>query len=161
MMSNLNNELRKRIIDGNFKSARRLAEILDRDQLEEFIISQPYDKNEYIIFYFFLEDWALEVEDDKLFVIISTLMASCLNWMPGAYNVALRYLKMAIKMNPNDVYYKQFMLLFYEIPERLITLEEAVGYAKEVLEVLPNDKASLRIIKRIEKRKKNHNEPTK
>lgn len=157
-MKAITKKLKEEIIKGEFREARKIANKLNDHDLEEFFLWQDYDKVEDIVFYLFLEDWALEVKDDKLLYLLSTLMASGLNWMPGAYYVALRHLKIAIEINSEDIYYKQFMLLFYEIPERLITLEEAEQYAREVLEVLPNDKASLKIIERLEKRNQNEQE---
>lgn len=153
-VDDFNNELKNRIIRGEFFEARKLAQKLKYDELRKFILSQECNEYKDVVFYFFLEEWAIDSQDDKLFELTSILMSFSLNWIPGAYNVALKHLQKAIEIQPENTDYKSEMLLFHEIPERLITLEEAGKYAQEVLEVYPDDKFAQRIMKRIENKKK-------
>lgn len=71
-----------------------------------------------------------------------------LNHLEGAYQAAFFHAKKAVGLSPNDISYKEYLLLFYEIPEQLLTKEEATDIAKEILEEDPENKVSLFVLKR-------------
>lgn len=146
------------IRNGKFYEAKKILELSNLEQLYTILMDLGFEKNTDFSPYFFVLELIFDNESDFLHSTAAALLGNPFCWMPGAYNIAKRHTQKAIELAPNNTLYKKRMLWFYEIPERLITLEEAVDYAKEVLEVFPKDSAALRIMKRLEKRKENNGE---
>ncbi|WP_278343214.1 hypothetical protein [Parageobacillus thermoglucosidasius] len=60
--------------------------------------------------------------------------------LPDAYASALYHAKRAVELSPEDVSLKEHLLLFYEIPEKLISKEEAKAIAQEILKIITDNK---------------------
>jgi tetratricopeptide (TPR) repeat protein len=127
---------------------------MTKDEVYAFFTSHHYKYEKEVVFYFFLEDWIFEEESAELHSTAAVMMSFGLNWMPGAYNVALRHLQRALELDPDNVSYKDLMLLFYEIPERLLTLEQAAKFAKDIIKEKPENLSAQRVLKRYQERSK-------
>jgi len=73
-------------------------------------------------------------------------MASALNHLQGAYLVALFHARQAVSLNPDDVGLWEYLLLFHDIPERLIGDDEAVQIAKRILTIKPESIVARRVV---------------
>ncbi|MCT0449651.1 hypothetical protein [Lactococcus lactis] len=142
--------LQEKILNGEFKEAKKIIKNISEKEFEQFMMSQPYDTEREISFYFFLIELLGEKEEAKLHNLASAIMGFGLNWFPGAYNVSMRHLQKAIQLNPENIDYKQGMLLYHDIPDHLLSKEDAIKYAKQVLEVNPSVKVAQDIINRYE-----------
>ena len=109
-----------------FKSLIRLAYQTEDTQVLKFV---QYLDNQY-------------PNDHELKYLIAEMIVSAFNYLPDGYKMAFEYAKSAIGLNVNDTSYKEFILLFYNIPDKLLSREEAEKYASEVLKVEPNNKAA-------------------
>lgn len=134
--SNLKNE----ILAGDFVQARKTVKTMPFREFYRFMMGQPYHSEKEVVFYFFMVDLIGEKEDAIYHNLASSIMAFGLTWMPGAYNVAMRHLQRAIQLSPDDIGYKQQMLLYNIIPDQLLPKEEALAYAKQVHEDDPLDR---------------------
>lgn len=140
------NKLKNEILKGEFELARKTMKSIPQREFEQFMMGQPYEDEKEIVFYFFLVDLIGEKEEVKYHMLASSIMAYRLNWMPGAYNVSMRHVQRAMKLEPDAIIHKKRMLLYYEIPERLISDENALCYAKKVHEVDPTYSTANHII---------------
>jgi hypothetical protein len=52
-----------------------------------------------------------------------------------------------MQLAPDDVEIKEYLLLFYNIPDKLINEEEASDLAREILERKPGSKVALEVLK--------------
>ena len=144
-------KLQKEILNGEFKQAKKIIRNISEPDFEQFMMSQPYDTEREIAFYFFVEDLLGQKEEARLHNLASSIMGFGLNWLPGAYNVSMRHLQKAIQLAPENLNYKQGMILYHNIPDRLLSKEDAIKYAKQVLEVDPSVKIAQDIIDRYNK----------
>ncbi|MCW6086064.1 MULTISPECIES: hypothetical protein [Clostridium] len=85
-------------------------------------------------------------ESSALHYIASELFSMPLCHVTGAYNSSLFHARRAIELDPNNISYKEYILLFYNLPEKLIGQYEAKKFAQEVIEKLPNSKVALYIL---------------
>lgn len=131
--------LKNEILSGDFVQARKTVKTMSFREFYRFMMGQPYHTEKEVVFYFFMVDLIGEKEDDEYHNLASIIMTFGLNWMPGAYNVAMCHLQRAIQLNPDNIGYKQEMLLFNIMPDQLLSKEEALAYAREVHEVDPLD----------------------
>lgn len=65
--------------------------------------------------------------------LTSVIMSTALCHIQGAYQTAFFHAKKAIELAPNDLNFKEFLLFFYVIPEKLLSHDEAMIIAKEIL----------------------------
>lgn len=131
---------------GDFKEAEKLFFKTDSTKVRDSLLRIGYDK-ESIVPYSFLCSLLIEHESSELHYLASELLSNPLCFLTGAYNAALYHARMAIELSPNDINYKEYILLFYNIPEKLITKEEAVSIATEILSVNPNSIVAKDILK--------------
>ncbi|QSO46734.1 tetratricopeptide repeat protein [Alicyclobacillus mengziensis] len=52
----------------------------------------------------------------------------------------------AIELSPDDVSLKEHLLLFHDIPEKLVTTEEARKIAEEIISVAPDSPTAKSIL---------------
>ena len=76
----------------------------------------------------------------------SELMVTALNVLPEAYDLAFKHARKAIALDPQDYALKEYMLLFYDIPDQLLDRDTAKRYAQEVLRINPYSEAARRVL---------------
>ncbi|WP_342601071.1 hypothetical protein MHB48_08740 [Psychrobacillus sp. FSL H8-0483] len=133
------------ILLGDFVKAKELASQMDMDSLRETLFLLAYD-NENIATYGFISYLLLEEETSEFHYIASYLFSMALNHLEGAYQTAFHHAKKATDLSPNDMSYKEYILFFNAIPDKLLGNEEALGIANEILKNEPNNKVALSVI---------------
>ncbi|WP_058487092.1 hypothetical protein [Defluviitalea phaphyphila] len=141
----MDEKIKKLILDGNFDEAQKIAKSFDIGYIRELLIDLCYE-TENIIVYSFVYNMLCKEESSELHYIASELLSMPLCHVTGAYNSALFHARRAIELDPNNISYKEYILLFYNLPERLISEYEAKKIAQEVIEKMPNSKAALDIL---------------
>ncbi|MCL2113280.1 MAG: hypothetical protein FWH31_04950 [Streptococcaceae bacterium] len=141
-------ELKENIVEGNFNIARRLAKTLSKEEFGNFMMGQPYDVESEVVFYFFLVDWLFEEESAELQELASAVMSFGLNWMPGAYSLGLGHMRRAMELDSDNLNYKQGILIFHDIPDRLLPKQEAIEISKEILSKDPSCAAAQNILQK-------------
>ena len=140
-------DFKQAIVRGDFSKAKHLSIHMNLEALTDTLYLIAYD-NETIAPYGFVNYLLLDKESSELHYLASYLLSMGLNHLEGAYQTAFFHAKKAVELSPNDNSYKEYLLLFYEIPEQLLTKEEATDIAKKILEKDPENKASLFVLKR-------------
>lgn len=57
----------------------------------------------------------------------------------------------AVKLEPENMDYKEGLLLFYAIPDKILDVDRAKKIAKEILDVDANNKTAINTLKSINK----------
>ncbi|BBW96444.1 hypothetical protein ACPVTF_08110 [Geobacillus icigianus] len=78
--------------------------------------------------------------------LASELLSTAFCHLPDAYASALYHAKRAVELSPEDVSLKEHLLLFHDIPEKLISKEEAKAIAQEILKIMPNSEAAKNVL---------------
>ena len=68
----------------------------------------------------------------------------------GAYWVAYRHTRRAIELEPENDRNKESLLSFYDIPDKILSMEEALKVAEEVLREKPDSIFALQKYKKIQ-----------
>lgn len=138
-------KLESLIILGNMKEAKDVFKEMNYAEARDVLLKIGYD-TEGITPYSFICSLLCEKESANLHYLASEILVNPLCFLVGVYNAALYHARRAVQLEPNDISIKEFLLLFYNIPEKLISREEAIEIAREVVNKVPNSKAALDIL---------------
>jgi len=138
-------KLKKHIIDGDFNLTRLLYDNKDYEVLEHDIHVIAYD-TENVATYFFILDLIFHKNQAQLHYIACSLLSNPLVYIPEAYYLAYNHILQAIELDSDNLKYKENLLLFYSIPDKILKREEAVEVANSILKIDPENKAANSII---------------
>nr|WP_106779158.1 hypothetical protein [Lysinibacillus timonensis] len=133
------------IVLGDFLKAKELASQMNTESLRDTLFLLAYD-NENIATYGFVSYLLLEEETSELHYIASYLFSMAFNHLEGAYQIAFHHAIKAAELSPNDMSYKEYLLFFNDIPDKLLGNKKALEIAKEILKKEPNNKAALSVV---------------
>lgn len=139
-------KLESLIILGNMEEAKNVFKKMDNVEARDVLLKIGYDM-ESITPYSFICSLLCEKESTNLHYLASEILVNPLCFIVGAYNAALYHARRAAQLEPNDISIKEYLLLFYNIPDKLISKEEAIEIARDVLNKIPNSKAAIDILK--------------
>ena len=77
--------------------------------------------------------------------IVIMLLLHPLCYLEGAYSVAFFHVKEEVRLNRNE-HTLTSLLFFYDIPEKLLSKNEAIEIAKEIILMNPNNSTALAIL---------------
>lgn len=145
---NIHKTLEKYILSGNFKKAKEISKLLNIDELEDYLARTAFDSCN-IMVYVFLCDILNEKESADIHYLASVILALAFPHIKGAYEGGYYHAKKAIKLDPDNIGFKEYMLFFYSgIPEPLLPKNEAISIAKEILKENPNHPTALDVLKK-------------
>lgn len=146
--NSIREDLKKAIVTGKFDDARTLIINFSTNELSE-VLCVIADDTKSIIVYTFICYLLIDKELPKYHIIAAEILSVPLFSIPGAYNTALYHVKRALELDPDNIYYKESLLFFYSIPDRLISRDEALEIAREIIKVDPTNVVALDIISEI------------
>lgn len=138
--------LKNSILSGDFETGEKICSNISYKDLEEELTRLAFDTEE-ISIYLFVLYLLHKHENADLDYIASELLVAVYTFLPGAYYLAYQHLLKACILEPNNYEYKESLLLFYEIPEKVIDKIQAREIAREVLKKKPNSEIARKIIK--------------
>lgn len=141
----LKDELKVLVSVGGFTKARELLKNMNIDEIRDALLELSYDTGS-IAPYSFICSILCDEESADFHYLASALLSISLNHLVGAYNAGLYHARRAVELAPEDASFKEYLLFFHNIPEELITKEEAIEIAKEVVKQIPNSKVALDIL---------------
>lgn len=133
------------ILRGDYKSANALASDMDMEILRDTLYLLAYDSGS-ITPYGFVNDLLLDEETSEIHYTASFLMSMALNHLEGAYKIAFYHANKAAELSPNDMSCQEYLLFFYAIPDKLVSNDEAIKIAKNILERDPKNMTVLSVI---------------
>ena len=140
--------LKSYILSGNFTKAKSITKSLETDELENYLVEIGYDTCN-IMVYVFLCDILNEKESADIHYVASVVLAIAFSHLEGAYEGGYYHAKKAIKLDSDNIGFKEHILFFYSgIPEPLLSKNEAISIAKEILKKSPKSIVALDILKK-------------
>ena len=124
--------LKRAILDNDFSKFESLIKDISKDTLRDVFMEISFDTVS-LLSYSIVCMLLIKNETADLHYLASEILFMPLCHLKGAYEAALYHTRKAIILNPDDITLKEFLLLFYEIPERLISKKEAKDVANEIL----------------------------
>ncbi|MEN2777190.1 hypothetical protein [Acetivibrio clariflavus] len=112
------------ILKGEFLKAKSIMECITKEQLEKALFEIGCDEGS-ICAYSFICFLLLENESVEYHCMASELLSIAFPHIYGGYQSALYHIRRAIELDPNDKELKRELLLFNDIPEKLVSDEEA------------------------------------
>jgi tetratricopeptide (TPR) repeat protein len=137
--------LKNFIIAGKFIEVHEELKKINFKELEDFLVELAYE-TESIAVYSFVSYLILTEENANNHYLASLLLSQPLSHLIGAYQAALYHAKRAIELAPKDTELKEYLLFFYELPDELMSREEAVAIAKEIIKINPKSRPALAIL---------------
>ncbi len=143
-MKKLSNEFELLILKGEFERAKKIVKKFSNKELKDILFQISYSSGS-IAPYGFICFLLQEYETSELHLMAAVLLSHGINHLPNAYNLALFHARRAVSLEPNSGN-KEFLLFFHELPEKLISDNDAIKIAKEILKETSNSKIAKEII---------------
>lgn len=143
---NPKDKLNYELINGNFFEAKFWASKLTDKEMFDCLMRIAFE-NQNILSYVFVT-YLISIDNTaELHSLASDILGSPLCHLNGAYQGALFHARRALELDPNNIRYKEWILFFYEIPDRLVSREEAEKIASDILKENPSNWAAQKIFK--------------
>lgn len=138
--------IKEYILSGNFEKAFREIDMDDFEEARQEVMEGAY-KTENIKFYDFLA-YIIEKHEGsaRMHYYASELIVAAFRYILDASHIAFKHARKAIELAPQDVSLKEYILLFYEMPDRLLEKSLAVQYARDILQADPQNQAARQIL---------------
>lgn len=133
------------IISLKFTEAKALVDGMTKDEFECSILELCY-KSENILYYSFVLDLLKSKETAFLHYIASIILSHPLCHLEGAYQAAYYHAKMAVEFDEVDVELKEYLLFFNDIPDKLLSNQEAKTLAEQILSLKPKSEVAKQYI---------------
>jgi hypothetical protein len=125
----------KALLDSHdFDTLYTAFEDKSEEQIADTLLVSAYD-DENLLTYTFSNYVLSKEQSSKWHYIASFLMAMAFNHLTYGYQVAYYHALKAVELNPSDVSLKEYILLFYSIPEKLLPEKMAVAFAHDISKV--------------------------
>jgi len=138
-------KLQEHILDGEFDLGRSLYKKENCEMLEHDILVIAYNTDN-IATYFFILYMIFHREEAELHFIACSLLINPFVYIQGAYYLAYDHILKASILDPHNLKYKENLLFFYHIPEKILGINEAINIANQILKVCPTSSAAKSII---------------
>jgi hypothetical protein len=103
-----------------------------------------------IALYTFICFLLLDNESAKLHHCASAMLSMALVSFEGAYSAGLLHARRALKLEPNNIKHKEWLLFFYGIPDKIMSNEEAFSIAQEILQTDSTNKIASKALEDIQ-----------
>ncbi|VAW58370.1 hypothetical protein MNBD_GAMMA11-1063 [hydrothermal vent metagenome] len=133
------------ILQGKFNEV--LLEHTDPTFLDkcELILAQAFETGS-LCFYGYFE-YLIKKENLAIYHYqASLILSSALCHYEGAYQLAYFHALEASNIEPVDVSYKEFLLFFYNTPEKLMSVDECQHYINEILKLDAENKTVINLL---------------
>jgi hypothetical protein len=141
----LKDKIHKLVLNNDFNELENLLENVDREELRSGILGFAF-QSQSIVAYTIPCMLLIKKDTAELHYIVAEVLATALCHLEGAYSSALCHARRAVELDPTDVSLKEFLLLFHDIPEKLISTEEAKKIAAEVIKEKPDSSSARDIL---------------
>lgn len=144
----MKNNLDRLIHLQRFDEAKKIVDSSDFDWFSEEIMYNAYEHST-VIYYDFLKYLISQNESLCLHDLAFSILVNPLCHLEGAYSNALRHARRCIELTgQNDVDYLAHLLFLYDVPDRIVSDEEATDIAKKILSLDPNNELAKEFLKK-------------
>lgn len=131
-------DIKRNLVALNFQQVDLLLNIYSEDEVESILLTLAYD-DDCLLVYTYLNSRLILEESSKLHYLASVVMSFALNHLKYGYQVSFYHAKRALELDSTDVKLKIYMLIFYSMPEKLLSHNEAIILAREIYDVDKNN----------------------
>lgn len=139
----MSEELKMNLLQGKYREVEEKCRHMNMTNIRDTIMTIAYD-TENICVYSFIQYMIRKTEKISWIELAIDVMLNPLCFVEGAYSVALFHARELLSITKN-VENLERILFFYNIPEKLVELEEARHIAKEILKLEPNNEIALKL----------------
>ncbi|RBP00218.1 hypothetical protein [Rossellomorea aquimaris] len=133
----MTNKLNEFIIKGHFEEAKEMTNELSYSELDEELMETAF-KDSSITNYAFIMSLLVEEETVELHEMAFRLMVVPLNYLDGAYYAALYHARRCVELTDRqDIGYLSNLLFLHQIPDKVVSEEEACDTARRILALDP------------------------
>jgi hypothetical protein len=148
-MNNIKNTLMQHIISGQYKEAKKVSfDSMTQKDFYNVIMSIGFS-TESIAIYTFICFLLKEYESAYLHQLAAVVISQGLSHLEGAYSSGLFHARRAVELAPNNISYKEYLLLFNAIPDKLLDDPEAKIIAEEIVSQDPTNSTARKTIDEI------------
>ncbi|MFI8578264.1 hypothetical protein ACIGEL_21615 [Rossellomorea aquimaris] len=134
----MTNKLNEFIIKGHFEEAKEMTNELSYSELDEELMETAF-KDSSITNYAFIMSLLVEEENVALHEMAFRLMAIPLSYLNGAYYAALYHARRCVELTDRqDIKYLSNLLFLHQIPDKVVSEEEAYDTARRMLALDPD-----------------------
>lgn len=137
--------LEKLIISLNFTEAKALVDSLNKVEIENYMLELCYE-SENILYYSFVFDMLKNKETSFIHYIASIILSQPLCHIEGAYQAAFYHAKKAVELDGGDIELKEYLLFFNDIPDKLLSNQEAKILSEEIINLNPKSEVAKQYI---------------
>lgn len=135
---NMTNKLNEFIIKGHFEKAKEMTNELSYSELDGKLMETAF-KDSSITNYAFIMSLLVEEEHVALHEMAFRLMVVPLSYLDGAYYAALYHARRCVELTDRqDIRYLSNLLFLHQIPDKVVSEEEAYDTAKRMLALDPD-----------------------
>lgn len=134
---NKENDFRSTILSLDFIKAKQFLPQYSSKELYDELMEIGFENNN-ILSYIFVSYLISCNEDAEYHSLASDILALPLCHYNGSYQASLFHARRALELDPSNIEYKEWILFFYGIPDKLVSREEAIAIAKEILTDKPD-----------------------
>lgn len=129
--------LKRKIYNGELLEAVELSRTISIDDLEESLMDWAFVEPSMIVYTFLCKRLEND-EDAALHSLTADILCHPLCHLDGAYRASFYHAKECVRLEPQNVSYKEFLLFFAGIPEKLLDQKLAIQLANDILQDHPN-----------------------
>lgn len=144
--------LKNSILNSEFDEAKKILLNYNEKEIIDIVSELAYDWDN-IGVYFFILDITFKENTAFWHGLASTILTIAFCYIPGAYYIAYKHMEKAIELDPSDISYKEGILLFYYVPDKVLDAKSAYKIAKEILEYDNTNNTAKHLIERIDEQK--------
>ncbi|MGD6846363.1 hypothetical protein [Rossellomorea aquimaris] len=134
----MTNKLNEFIIKGHFEKAKEMTNELSYSELDGKLMETAF-KDSSITNYAFIMSLLVEEEHVALHEMAFRLMVVPLSYLDGAYYAALYHARRCVELTDRqDIRYLSNLLFLHQIPDKVVSEEEAYDTAKRMLALDPD-----------------------
>jgi hypothetical protein len=141
------NEMLENINNKNYKLALKIFENSFNHIKEEFEM-KIYDNNNFNIFEF-IKYIGKHTSKEEIISFISIIFSTTLCHYKNGYKYGYYYANKLIKMNPQNIENWEWLLFFYDLPDKLMSKKKLNKILKKVLILDKNNKTTLKLLERM------------
>jgi hypothetical protein len=138
-------EIQKKMLSNDFSSIEKLLNNASRDEIKS-LIDIPFDTGG-IITYTIVCMMLIKKETSELHYRAAQILFLPLCYLEGAYSAALYHIRRAIELAPKDKGLKELLIFLHEVPDQVVSKDEAISIARELLKEDSNNKPAQKLLK--------------
>jgi hypothetical protein len=142
--NNMEKKIKELILGGDFLEAGKYVAKIDFTILRNILLDIGYNE-ESICAYSFVCFLILEKETVQYHCLASEILNNAFPHLVGGYESSMYHIKRSLELCPDNVELKENLLFFNDIPQKLLSDEEAKKVSKEILQKKPDSKVAIRI----------------